>query len=129
MESARVAVVREAYERLNRADIDGMLELLDPDVEYPDVVHNRDLHGREAVGRHWRHLLAIADHSALPSEIIEVGDAVVVATYHQAYEHDGPALGPGVPAMQRITFRDGLIFKVEFTALEEIPPQVLDRLR
>lgn len=129
MESARVAMVRRAYERVNSGDIPGMLELLDPEVEYPDVVHNRQLRGRDAVARHWEHLLAVADHAALPSEIIEVGDAVVVATYHQAYEHDGPALGPGVPAMQRITFRDDLIFKVEFTALEEIPPQVLDRLR
>lgn len=124
-----MALTRAAYERLNEGDIPGMLELLVPDVEYPDVVHDTVLKGRESVERHWAELLERADHSARPGEFLELGDAVVVVVYHQAYEKNGAALGPGVPAVHRVTFRDDLIARVEFSALDEIPEQVLARLR
>lgn len=129
MESPRVSVTRAAYERLNDGDIAGMLELLVPDVEYPDVVHDTVLRGRESVQRHWADLLERADHSARPGEFIEVGEAVIVVVYHQAYEKNGAALGPGVPAVHRVTFEGDLIARVEFSAMEEIPEQVLARLR
>ena len=129
MDSDRVAVARAAYSCLNEADVDGLLELLDPDVEYPDVVHDTTLHGKDAVDRHWRELLLRGDHSALPSEFFELGEAVVVVAYHQAYEKDGAPFGPGVAAVHRLTFRHNRIARIEFSALDEIPEQVLARLR
>lgn len=129
MDSARVALVREAYECLNNADIPGLLELLDPDVEYPDVVHNTVLRGKVSVERHWERQLQVADHSAIPSEILEVGDAVLVVAYHQIYERDGGPLGQGVSAVQRVTFRGDRIARVEFTPMGEIPDYVIERLR
>ncbi len=128
MDSQKVALVRAAYDRVNNEDIAGLLELLDPDVEFPDVIHNTVLRGRESVERYWQDQILAAEHSAVPSEILELGEAVIVVAYHQIYERNGGPLGPGMSAVQRVTFRGDLIAKVEFTPLGEIPDHVRERL-
>jgi uncharacterized protein len=74
------AVVREAYEAFNRGELDGLLELLDPDVEWippPSSVEPQPLRGREAVRGYLRPNI-FDTQTAEPLETIEEGDRLMV---------------------------------------------------
>ena len=128
METDRVAMVRAAYERFNEGDILGVLELMDPDVEMPDVTDGSTLRGRESIRSNWQRQFELAEHSITASEITEVGDAVIVAAYHQIYDTRGGPMASGVAAVHRLTFKDGLITKFELTLLDPVPDKVRERL-
>ncbi len=128
MGSDRVALVRAAYERFNEGDIGGVLDLMDPDIEMPDVTTGTTLHGRESVQASWQRQFELAEHSITASEVTEVGDAVIVAAYHQIYDTGGGPMGSGVAAVHRLTFSGGLITKFELTLLDPVPARVRDRL-
>ena len=128
METDRVTLVREAYDRFNRRDIDGLLELLAAEVEMPDFVHGTWLRGREPVEQMFQNQAQLIDHSIYIASIIEMGDAVLVAANHHAYEPNGAPLGPGLTAVHRVTFRDGRIAKLEVTAFDDLSEAVRERL-
>lgn len=129
MDGTRVALVREVYDRFNDADIDGVLALLDADVEMPDVLNGTTLRGTEALRRYWEQQFALVDHSIMANEILEVGDAVIVVAFHEVYDRQGgQPLGRGVAAVHRLSFRGDRIASIEYTGVDEVPPQVADRL-
>lgn len=129
MESERVVLVREAYHRFNDGNVSGVLELFDADVEMPDVLHGTTLRGTEALREYWEQQFELVDHSIMASEIVEVGDAVLVVAFHQLYDRDGGGpLGRGVAAVHRLTFRGDRIASIEYTGVDEIPERVQQRL-
>jgi ketosteroid isomerase-like protein len=73
-------VVRAAYAAYNRGEVEAILELLDPDVEWhppPSSVDPQPLHGREAV----REYLApnfFESQRSEPLEVIEEGERILV---------------------------------------------------
>jgi hypothetical protein len=129
MKVDRVALVRAAYERFNEGDISGVMEYFDDEVEFPDIVHDVTLSTRDEVQRYFESQFQVGDHAARPLEVMEIGDAIIVVTYHQAYERNGRPMGPGISAVQRLTFRGDRIATVDFTPLDAIPEDVLARLR
>jgi uncharacterized protein len=75
-----VEVVRAAYAAYSRGDVEAVLDLMHPDVEWhppPTSVDPHPIHGREAV----REYLApdfFESQSAEPIEVIEEGDRILV---------------------------------------------------
>jgi uncharacterized protein len=75
-----IEVIRGAYAAYSRGDVDAVLELMHPDVEWhppPTSVDPQPLQGREAV----REYLApdfFEDQTAEPLEVIEEGDRIMV---------------------------------------------------
>ena len=129
MESARVAIVREAYERFNNADVGGLVDLLDPDVEIPDVLNGSVFHGKEAIRRYWERQFELVDSSLLVREIVEIGDAVLVVVFQEVHDRDsGAPLGQGVVAVHRLTFRGNHISAIEYTGVDEVPELLRQRL-
>ena len=61
-------IVRDAYTAFNNRDIERAVALMDPLVEWPDVVQGGFVRGREGVRRHWREVFATAEPR------IELGD-------------------------------------------------------
>jgi ketosteroid isomerase-like protein len=61
-------IVRAAYAAFNDRDIEQAVALMDPDVEWPDVVRGGVVRGRDGVRGHWREVFASAEPR------IEVGD-------------------------------------------------------
>jgi hypothetical protein len=57
--SDEVALLRRAYEAFNARDIDGGLSLLQPDVDWPNVLEGRREHGHDAVRAYWTHQFAL----------------------------------------------------------------------
>ena len=129
MQSQRVSAVRAAYDCFNAKDVDGVLDLCDPDIEIPDVLHDSVRKGREEVERYWRHEFAVVDHTVALGEIVEMGDTVVAVVRHQMYQSDGRTpLGDPVTAVHRFTFRGDRIVKMEYSGLDEVPEAVRQKL-
>lgn len=89
VDSPRSALVRELYDRFNRADIDGLVSLLDRDVEMQDPLHGTTLTGTKAIRDYWERIFRLTDHSIAVSEIVEIGDAVLVVAFSQTYDREG----------------------------------------
>jgi ketosteroid isomerase-like protein len=58
MSRAEQEIIREAYTAFNDRDIDSAVALMDPEVDWPDVVHGGFVHGRDGVRRHWEEVFA-----------------------------------------------------------------------
>lgn len=73
--------IRAAYGAFNRGDVDAVLDLLHPDVEWvppPSSLEPHPLRGRDAV-REYLSPNFFESQTAEPFETIEVGDRVLVA--------------------------------------------------
>lgn len=114
MESVdHTTTLRMAYDRFNAKDIDGVLALLDPDVEWPDVLNATVLHGTEAVRRYWQSQFDAFSPRVVPHEFVEDGDSVVVAVEQQVSDLAGNPLGPPVRISHRFTFSGAVITRME----------------
>jgi hypothetical protein len=123
MTTDRLALVRSAYERYNDRDLDGVLELLDPHVSWPDVVNGTVMVGREAVRRCWQGHFDVASPTVVPEDLYEVGDAVIAIVRQQVEDHDGKAIGPSSIAAHKLTFRGELVTRMEIT-VETFPDEI-----
>ena len=124
MESRKIAVVQASMECFNSQDVNGVLDLCTPDVEFPDVVNESVLRGRDAVAASFRRQFEALDYVVTPAQIVEVGDDVVVVALHHVFTPDGTSLGPGFTAVHRYAFRGDLIARVEWNGLDDYPEPV-----
>jgi hypothetical protein len=59
-------VLRRAYEAFNQRDLEAARALMDPDVEWPNVLQATTLHGRDAVRAYWLDQLETIDPRVEP---------------------------------------------------------------
>jgi ketosteroid isomerase-like protein len=108
------SVIREAYGAFNRRDPEAAVALMAPDVEWPDAAAGGFVHGRDAVGAHWREQFESVDPRVEPLDFREDPDGRIAVTVRQAITPDG-----GESSEQRLvhlyTIRDGLIERMEIT--------------
>lgn len=107
-------VAQQLYELFNKRDIDALIELAAPDIEWdwsrsigPDAGVQ---HGAAAVRRficaNWEHWEAI---EMVPEEIVEAGDEVVVFVRVRLRGRDGIEVEARGPHVQ--TWRDGRLVR------------------
>lgn len=124
-----MTLVRDAYRRFNDGDISGLLDLLDDDVELPDVLNGTKLRGIDAVRQYWEHEFELVEPALFVSDIVEIGDALLLVVVQEVYDRaTRNRLGPGVKAVHRVTFRGDRIASIEYTGVDEVPEQLRQRL-
>jgi CheY-like chemotaxis protein len=118
----RVKKVYAAYRHFNARRLARTLAMLDPAVEWPDVVHDTIIVGREAVARYWAAHFARGTPTAAPRHVFDVGDHVLAVVDQQSYHLDGTPLGPPSVMLQHFEFRGPLISRmwVEATFPDEV---------
>lgn len=122
--------MRSAYQHFNDQDFEGVLELLDADVEWPDAVNDSVLYGRNAVRAYWERHFEVAVPTEILGEVVEIGDAIVAVAYRQVYERQGGGpFGPPAVVVHRFTFRGDRVARMEMTPLDETPDYVRERFR
>lgn len=77
MDDARIAVLRRAYEAFNRRDVEAVLALMEPDVEWPNVLEQTVVRGRDAVREYWRWQFREIDPRVEPVRFVSDGDRLV----------------------------------------------------
>ncbi|MHB8439865.1 MAG: nuclear transport factor 2 family protein [Acidimicrobiales bacterium] len=123
----RVETVRRAFDMFEGHNFDEILELLDPDVQWPDFRDGSVLIGRDAVRRYWDEIFAVATPSVLVGDVFELNDEVLAVTYQQLYERDGRPVGSPSATTIRFTFRGPLICKAEASRVDEVPEEIRSR--
>jgi ketosteroid isomerase-like protein len=119
MANTRIETLRAGYGAFNRRDVENALQMLDPHVEWPDMLEGRVLGGVPAVREYWTRQFGLIDSQVEPEEFVEQG-ACVLAVVHQRVRR----LSTGAQDDRRVghlfTFRDTKVVRMQVYAdLEE----------
>jgi ketosteroid isomerase-like protein len=113
-----VQVLRRAYEAFNRRDVDAVLSMLDPEVEWPNMLDGVTAHGRGAVREYWERQFTQIDSHVDPVAFVTDGDAVVVQVQQVVRDRQGVVVREGRVA-HRYTFRGQLIARMQVNPTTE----------
>ena len=106
-------LLRRAYEAFNARDIEGALELMHPDVDWPNGMEGGREVGHEAVRAYWTRQFGLIDSHVEPVGFEWGADGRVAVDVHQIVRGlDGELLSDGL--VQHVyRFRDGLVTHME----------------
>ena len=107
------ALLRRAYAGFNARDVDAVLAVLHPAVDWPNVLGGTRLQGHAAVREYWAGQFATADPRVEPEGFhLEPDGRVVVAVHQVVRDRSGALLAEG--GVQHVyRFRDGLVDHME----------------
>jgi len=106
------ALLRRTYAAFNARDVDAVLAVLHPDVDWPNAWEGGRLHGRAAVRDYWARQFEAIDARVEPRGFALSPDGRVVVDVHQVVRDRG-----GVVAERMVQhvyrLRDGLVDEME----------------
>jgi ketosteroid isomerase-like protein len=107
------ALLRRAYEAFNARDVDAVVALMHPDVDWPNAFEGGRVHGHEAVRAYWARQFEQINPSVTPRGFAERADGRVAVDVHQLVRSlDGAVLSDGTVA-HVYTLRDGLVERMD----------------
>jgi ketosteroid isomerase-like protein len=77
------AVLRQTYRAFNDRDIDAVLQLVHPDVDWPNAWEGGRVRGRDAVRDYWIRQFAEISSNVEPQSFTEEPDGAVTVDVHQ----------------------------------------------
>jgi ketosteroid isomerase-like protein len=107
------ALIHRAYEAFNARDIDAALELMHPDVDWPNGMEGGRELGRDAVREYWTRQFTMIDSHVEPERLTPGADGRITVDVHQVVRDlDGNVVSDG--HVQHVySFRDGLVAHME----------------
>ena len=124
----RIALVQSIYERFNERDIEGVLAGMANDVEWPDIVDDSVVVGKDAYRDYLVKVMETTNPRIIVGEVVEVGDVVFAMAYHQAFDVDGKLLGRPRVVTSRFSFNGDLVSRFELSSPDELSDEVRQRL-
>lgn len=113
------ATIRRMYERFNAREIDAVIELMRPDVEWPNALEGTRISGHDAVRAYWTAQFAEFDPRVEPVGLESLEDGRVRVLVDQSlYDLEGDLVGQG-RVFHDYEFRDGLIARMDVVAAED----------
>ena len=113
MSQENVQVARAAYEAFNRGDIDGMLDLCAPDIEWQDRGLSLDtsvITGKDAIRAFFETAMEIWDEVRRePEEIIDLGGDRVLILFRTFGRGKGSGAEVDARAGDLVTFKEGSV--------------------
>jgi ketosteroid isomerase-like protein len=106
-------LLRRAYRAFNARDIETALELLHPDVDWPNGMEGGREHGREAVRRYWRRQFGLIDSRVEPLRFAADDQGRVVVEVHQVVRDPSGELLSDTRVQHVYAFQDGLIARMD----------------
>jgi ketosteroid isomerase-like protein len=83
----REQTLRETYRAFNERDIDAVLELMHPEVDWPNAWEGGRVVGREAVRDYWTRQFAQISSQVVPESFTAEMDGAITVEVHQVV-HD-----------------------------------------
>src|SRR3954454_22323055 len=107
-------VLRAAYRAFNRRDVEAAIELMDPEVDWPNAWEGGRVVGRAAVRDYWRRKVEAISSKLEPEGFTEEADGSVTVDVHQVV-HD---TNTGEPisdsrVRHRYWLEDGLVARMD----------------
>ena len=101
------------YAAFNQRDIDRVLALMRPDVDWPNGMEGGRLHGRDEVRAYWRRQWGILDPHVEPVRIEDNEAGNTVVDVHQVVRDLSGKILKDQIVQHVYSFRDGLIERME----------------
>ena len=112
--------IRRMYERFNARDVEAVLTLMHPDVDWPNALEGTRIAGHDAVREYWRDQFSRFDPRVEPVGFEDLDDGRIRVRVHQSlYELNGDLIGQG-EVFHDYAFRDGLIERMDIVAAENV---------
>ena len=111
------SLLRSAYRAFNARDVDAALQLMHPDVDWPNAWEGGRVVGRRAVRDYWRRQFAAIDSTVEPERFIEEPDGSVAVDVHQVVRdaRTGELLSDS-RVRHRFRFDAGLVVRMDVVA-------------
>jgi len=106
-------ILRLTYQHFNNRNIDAILSMMHPEVDWPNGMEGGIEHGHEAVRNYWTRQWKILDPHVEPIEFSGEEDGRVDLTVHQVVHDSGGNLLIDQIIHHIYTFQDGLIKAME----------------
>jgi hypothetical protein len=107
------ALLRQTYAAFNARDIDAVLAVLHPDVNWPNAWESGRLHGREAVRAYWTRQFAAIHSRVEPRGFSLAGDGRIVVDVHQVVRDLQGMLLADTMVQHIYRLQDGLVAHME----------------
>jgi hypothetical protein len=106
-------ILRRAYEAFNAREIEAVIVLMHPEVDWPNGMEGGRVRGHEAVRAYWERQFGMIDSRVEPCGFgTDAAGRVVVDVLQVVRDPDGGLLSEGV--VQHVySIRDGLIERME----------------
>ena len=101
------------YEAFNRRDVDPILAVMHPEVEWPNGMEGGWVHGRDAVRAYWTRQWGLVDPHVDPLEFQTEDDGRIVVNVHQVVRGLGGATLLDRTVQHAYLIRNGLIVRME----------------
>ncbi|MEK6272992.1 MAG: nuclear transport factor 2 family protein [Actinomycetota bacterium] len=114
MSQENVEIVRGAYEAVNRGDIDGVLDLCSPDVEWQDLagIDTSAGTGKDAVRAYFETVMEPWEEVRREAEeIIDLGGDRVLVLFHMTGRGKGNGIEVDARAGDLLTIREGRLVR------------------
>ena len=108
------ALLRRTYAAFNARDIDAVIAVLHPNVDWPNAWEGGRLRGHAAVRSYWTRQFEAIDGSVEPQGFALAPDGRVVTDVHQVVRDRTGALIADRSVQHIYCLRDGLIDHMEF---------------
>jgi ketosteroid isomerase-like protein len=107
-------VLRSAYRAFDARDIEAAIELMDPEVDWPNVWEGGRVVGRAAVRDYWNRQFAAISSKVEPEDFTEEADGSITVAVHQVV-HDASTgeLISDSRVRHRYRLEDGLVVRMD----------------
>jgi ketosteroid isomerase-like protein len=103
-----------AYTAFNRRDVDAALELMHPEVDWPNAWEGGRVVGREAVAAYWHRQFEAISTAVEPERIVREADGSFAVTVHQVVrDAKTDALIADEHVVHRYRIEDDLIVRMD----------------
>jgi ketosteroid isomerase-like protein len=107
------ALLRRTYAAFNARDVDGVMAVLHPEVDWPNVLEGTRLHGHAAVRDYWTRQFATIDPRVEPQGFRREPDGRVAVAVHQVVRDRSGVLLADSLVQHVYRLRDGLVDHME----------------
>jgi ketosteroid isomerase-like protein len=107
--------IRDLYASFNARDIEAVIAVLHPDVDWPNAWEGGRVRGHDAVREYWTRQFAAIDGRVEPTAIVTKGDTVTVTVHQIVRDHDGNLLSDGEVTHTYTFDDDGLVVRMDVT--------------
>ena len=106
--------LRAAYRAFNERDIEAALELIHPDVDWPNAWEGGRVHGRDAVRDYWTRQFAAISSTVEPEGFTRNEDGSVSVDVHQVVRQAGTGeVVSDSRVVHRWWFEEGLVVRMD----------------